>query len=80
MIYLDIKANAFLHHMVRNIAGSLISIGKHENDEEWLLEVLRSRDRRLAAMTSPAAGLYFVRAFYPQRFDLPQQERRPVLF
>ena len=80
MIYLDVKANAFLHHMVRNIAGSLISIGKGEQSIDWLEDVLASQDRRQAAMTAPAAGLYFVRAFYPQQFALPQQERKPVLF
>ncbi len=80
MIYLDIRANAFLHHMVRNIAGSLISIGKAEQTIEWIEDVLHQRDRRQAAMTAPATGLYFVRACYPQSFELPQRERKPVLF
>jgi tRNA pseudouridine38-40 synthase len=80
MIYIDIKANAFLHHMVRNIAGSLIKVGTGEQSVDWIREVLRSRDRRQAAMTAPASGLYFVQAFYPQEYDLQQTERRPVLF
>jgi tRNA pseudouridine38-40 synthase len=79
-VQIDIKANAFLHHMVRNIAGSLIAIGQGEQPEDWLKELLAARDRRLAAMTAPAGGLYFVRAFYPESFDLPQQERLPRLF
>lgn len=80
MIYIDIKANAFLHHMVRNISGSLVLIGKGEQSALWLSEVLDQRDRRLAAMTAPAGGLYFIRAFYPLEFDLPQQQRQPTLF
>ncbi len=79
-IRIDIKANAFLHHMVRNIAGSLMVIGKGEQPESWLGELLSQRDRRLAAMTAPAGGLYFVRAFYPDGFELPQQQRLPRLF
>ena len=79
-IFIDIKANAFLHHMVRNIAGSLIEIGKAEQKVSWLEEVLLSKDRRQAAMTAAAGGLYFVQAFYPAEHTLPQVERRPVLF
>lgn len=80
LVYLDIKANAFLHHMVRNIAGSLMAIGKLEQSVEWIHNVLLERDRRLAAMTASASGLYFVRAFYPQQFELPITGRRPVLY
>jgi tRNA pseudouridine38-40 synthase len=79
-IHIDIKANAFLHHMVRNIAGSLMAIGSGERAESWLDEVLAGRDRRKAAMTAPAGGLYFLRADYPPIFQLPQQQRRPRLF
>lgn len=80
LIYLDIKANAFLHHMVRNIAGSLMSIGKHEKTVDWMQDVLQGRDRRQAAMTASASGLYFIQAFYPQKFSLQQIECKPVLF
>lgn len=80
LIYLDIKANAFLHHMVRNIAGSLMAIGKHEYSVDWLQAVLQGGDRRQAAMTASASGLYFVQAFYPREFNLQQIERKPVLF
>lgn len=80
LIFIDIKANAFLHHMVRNIAGSLMVIGAGDKPVSWLNQVLESKDRRQAAMTSAAAGLYFVQAFYPEEFNLPQIERRPVLF
>jgi tRNA pseudouridine38-40 synthase len=80
MIYIDIKANAFLHHMVRNIAGSLMKIGSGEQSVDWLSHVLHSRDRRQAAMTAPASGLYFVQAFYPDEYCLQQSGRKPVLF
>ena len=80
LLFIDVKANAFLHHMVRNIAGSLMAIGKGEQDGAWLEQVLHGRDRRAAAMTAPAGGLYFVRAFYPPNFKLVQRERRPELF
>ena len=80
MIYLDIKANAFLHHMVRNIAGSLMRIGQGEQTVEWLADVLQHKDRRLAAMTASAGGLYFMRAFYPSQFTLPQRAQPPILY
>jgi tRNA pseudouridine38-40 synthase len=79
-IFIDIRANAFLHHMVRNIAGSLMTIGHGEHDHEWLQNVLQGRDRRRAAKTAAAGGLYFVQAHYPEQFKLPQVERRPLLF
>lgn len=79
-IYLDIKANAFLHHMVRNIAGSLMLIGQGDQPVNWLKQVLLSKDRRLAAKTASAAGLYFIQAFYPDDFVLQQVNRRPRFF
>jgi len=79
-IYLDIKANAFLHHMVRNIAGSLMAIGQGDRDSRWLLDVLHSKDRRLAAKTAAAAGLYFIQAFYPEEYELQQTAHKPTLF
>lgn len=80
LIFIDIKANAFLHHMVRNISGSLMAIGKGEYPVDWLLEVLNGRDRRQAAMTAPAAGLYFLQPYYSEQFKLPNLVRTPELF
>lgn len=80
LVYVDIKANAFLHHMVRNIVGSLIKIGTREQPVDWLESVLRGKDRRMAAMTAPAAGLYFIQAFYPEEYRLNQLQRKPLLF
>lgn len=59
IIQFDIKANAFLHHMVRNIVGTLLVIGSHKQPPVWIKEVLNSLDRKQAGMTAPAHGLYF---------------------
>jgi tRNA pseudouridine38-40 synthase len=80
LVYLDIRANAFLYHMVRNIAGSLIEVGKGEQDVDWFADVLGAGDRNLAAATAPAAGLYFLQARYEDRFKLPTGVKKPVLF
>ena len=71
LIAFEIEANAFLHHMVRNLVGSLMAIGSGERDPGWLAEVLQARDRRLAGMTAPAAGLYLLGVRYPASFELP---------
>lgn len=70
-VVMDIRANAFLHHMVRNIAGSLAEVGQGKQPPEWLAEVLALRQRRLAGMTAPADGLYFVGPEYAPEFGLP---------
>lgn len=70
-VVMDIRANAFLHHMVRNIMGALLEIGQGKRAESWTAELLAGRDRRAAGMTAPAAGLYFLGPEYPDRFGLP---------
>ncbi len=70
-LILDIKANAFLHHMVRNIMGTLMVIGRGEQPVEWMLEVLRGKDRKCAGMTASPAGLYLVNVEYPEQYGLP---------
>jgi tRNA pseudouridine38-40 synthase len=72
LVALDIRANAFLHHMVRNIAGSLIEVGTGRRAEGWIGEVLASRQRTRAGMNAPACGLYFVAAEYPAEFSIPE--------
>ena len=71
-VWLDVHANGFLKHMVRNIAGLLIEIGCGEVPVERLGEVLAGRDRRAAGITAPADGLYFVTACYPPEHALPE--------
>lgn len=68
---LEVTANAFLHHMVRNMAGLLIHIGQGEAEPAYAAEVLGGRDRRLAPATAPASGLYLWRVHYPSVFGLP---------
>ena len=65
-LILNIKANAFLHHMVRNIVGTLLKIGRGEKDVEWMSFVLASKDRKKAGPTAEPQGLYFIQAFYEE--------------
>jgi tRNA pseudouridine38-40 synthase len=70
-VVIEAEANAFLHHMVRNLAGLLIAIGKHDAPPQWAAEVLSGRDRTRGAATAPAAGLYLAGVRYPAAFALP---------
>jgi len=70
-VTLEITANAFLHHMVRNIAGLMLSIGHGESPPERVAAVLASRDRRINAATAPPDGLYLAAVRYPAEFTLP---------
>lgn len=79
-IIVDIKANAFLHHMVRNIVGSLIVIGRGLQPPTWLGELLAARDRTLAAATAKPGGLYLVAVDYPDDLHIPQPEPGPLWF
>ncbi len=72
LIFIDIEANAFLHHMVRNIAGVLMAIGAGERPVDWATEVLEHRDRTLGGVTAPPSGLYLTGVSYPEQFHLPQ--------
>ena len=69
----EFDANAFLHHMVRNLMGCLLAVGSGARAESWLLEVLKSKDRRLAAATFPADGLYFIGPYYDAAHAIPNQ-------
>lgn len=70
-----VRANAFLHHMVRNIVGSLLQIGSGQRPEDWMAELLAARDRTRAGPTAPPQGLYFAAVEYPPEFDLPSRSR-----
>ena len=71
LVFIDIEANAFLHHMVRNIAGVLMAIGAGERPVEWAQELLEQRDRTQGGVTAPASGLYLTQVTYPAQFVLP---------
>lgn len=77
MVEIDIQANAFLHHMVRNIAGVLLYIGGGRAPVTWVEEVIDARDRRKGGVTAPPFGLYLVKVIYPDRFILPNDELGP---
>jgi tRNA pseudouridine38-40 synthase len=74
-LLIDFTANAYLHHMVRNIVGALVYVGSGKHPPDWIGEVLRSRDRARAAPTFDAAGLYLARVVYDEVWDLPAASR-----
>ncbi len=73
IIELEFEANAFLHHMIRNIVGSLLKVGHGERPVSWIAEVLSLRDRSKAGPTASPQGLTFLRARYPAEFGLPAE-------
>jgi tRNA pseudouridine38-40 synthase len=79
LIELAITANAFLHHMVRNIAGVLIAVGQGKRSPHWVAEVLAARDRTRGGITAPAAGLYLAAVRYEESLALPSEARRLTL-
>lgn len=72
-VILEIEANAFLHHMVRNIAGSLLEVGRGERPPAWIGELLAGRDRNLAGATAMPQGLTFIGPRYPSQWQLPAE-------
>lgn len=77
LVTVDVEANAFLHHMVRNLAGTLMEVGTGERPVRWPREVLEARDRRRAGMTAPAEGLYLCRVVYPEEHGVPSSSVAP---
>jgi len=78
LVYLDVQANAFLHHMVRNIAGVLMTVGCGERPVDWVDEVLGHRDRTRGGITAPPGGLYLVGVSYPTRYGIAAGGDLPV--
>mgnify|MGYP000223319966 CR=1 FL=1 len=77
LVVIEIKGNAFLHHMIRNIAGVLLKVGVGKAEPIWAKEVLQAKDRTKACKTASPAGLYFVNAYYPDEFELPFSDQAP---
>lgn len=79
VVKVEVQANAFLHHMVRNIVGSLLVVGRGDAPEDWIAGLLAGRDRTKAGPTAPASGLVFLGPRYPgdvvDRFGLPAHVR-----
>jgi tRNA pseudouridine38-40 synthase len=69
----EVEANAFLHHMIRNIVGCLIAVGQHKYSPDWMRDVLQARDRDVAAPTFSPDGLYFLGPRYASNWGLPQR-------
>lgn len=78
-VILEIEANAFLHHMVRNIAGVLLKVGSGQKSPQWMQEVLAAKDRRAAAETAPPFGLYLTTVRYPEPYSFPLSEQMFLL-
>lgn len=69
-VVIEITANAFLHHMVRNIAGVLMAIGSGRKPVSWVEDVLQAKDRKMGAETAPAYGLYLYEIGYPEEYNV----------
>ena len=72
LLVLDIQADGFLHHMVRNIMGCLLEIGQGMYGVDHIDHIFAAEDRKAAGVTAPPDGLYFIQAEYPEYFDLPK--------
>jgi tRNA pseudouridine38-40 synthase len=77
-VIVDVKANAFLHHMVRNIVGSLIDVGSHEKSSSYIQELLALKDRTKASATAKPNGLYLVDVEYADTFNLGKTDIGPL--
>jgi tRNA pseudouridine38-40 synthase len=75
IVRFDVSADAFLHHMIRNIVGALVDVGAGKRPREWIGELLDAADRTRGAATFAADGLYFTGADYDARFALPATRR-----
>lgn len=76
-ILIEIRANAFLYHMVRNIVGTLVLVGQHHYAPAWVEQVLLSKNRSCSGFNAPASGLYLVEVIYPDSFLLPKEASKP---
>ena len=74
LIVFTLKASAFLHHMVRNIVGSLLFVGMQRRSPDWMAEVLESKDRSIAAPTFMPDGLYLAKIDYEPKWGLPSSD------
>lgn len=77
-VIVDIKANAFVHHMVRNIVGSLLEVGAGNQSPQWIDDLLKAKDRTQAAATAKPEGLYLVQVDYPLEYQIPKCDLGPL--
>ena len=71
-VHVEVRANGFLYHMVRNVVGALVRIGMGDAEPGWMADLLAGRDRRLGAPTAPPEGLYLAEVHYPEELALPR--------
>jgi tRNA pseudouridine38-40 synthase len=71
LLVITCEANAFLHHMVRNLVGSLVRVGLGEEPPDWIAGLLAARDRRLSGITAPPSALTLTQVQYPLEFEIP---------
>ena len=74
LIYIDITANSFLYHMVRNIVGALLDIGISKNSPESIKNLISSYDRKKCGKMAPASGLYLMSITYPSRYNISKNK------
>jgi len=79
LVLVDITANAFLHHMVRNIIGVLEQVGSGSKPVAWVGDLLQKKNRSLAGKMAPACGLYLINVTYPGQYQLPDAPQLPHL-
>ena len=79
LVVFTFRANAFLHHMIRNVVGALVYVGMGKQSPAWIAELLAARDRRLAAPTFAPDGLYLAGVEYDPAFGLPAPRSHPLL-
>lgn len=79
-VWFDVTANAFLQHMVRNIAGMLMAVGYGDEKVEWIADVLSAKDRTLAGVTALPNGLYLTNVTYPEKYVLEEFPPKPVFW
>lgn len=79
-VYIDIRANAFLHNMVRIIVGTLCEVGWQKKPIDWIADVLASKDRAKGGNTAAPDGLYFVTPYYPSDCGIPTNTEVPQFF
>ena len=79
VLVVDIKGNAFLHHMVRNIAGVLMDIGNMRQPVSWCSDVLQARDRTKGGVTASPKGLFLTHVDYPDKFGVPVSSGAPSI-
>ncbi len=78
LVVMEIQANAFVHHMVRNIAGVLMAVGSGKANSGWIKDVLDAKDRTMGGVTAPSYGLYLVDVGYPPQFQIPVSTPGPL--